>query len=67
MSDLVAAVLSLLLHHEWLSEVVFLGLVLLGFMHFSAWWFGYFVRWTHQMRLLWRQLRSEPDPNAVHN
>jgi hypothetical protein len=58
---------QLFLHHEWLDEVVLGGLVLLGFMHFSAWWFEQFVEWSRKMRLLWRRFRRTAESKRVTN
>jgi hypothetical protein len=56
-----------LTHHEWLGEVVMSGLVLLGLMHFCAWWFDQFVTWSHRMRTLWRRFRTEPTADVAHS
>ena len=50
-----------------MAGVVMAGLTHLGFMKFVAWWFGQFVTWSHQMRLLWRKLRAEPNPAALQH
>ena len=58
MTQLASVLGNALLDHKWLSTVVLVGLGLMGFMHFSVWWFRHFVNWTHQMRRQWRRFKT---------
>jgi hypothetical protein len=45
-----------LLSHDFLCKLVLSGIVLLGMMHFSEWFFTAFVEWWHRIQVLWTLL-----------
>lgn len=59
------ALLAWLTDSQTLGYVFVVVMAVIGLMDLLEWFFRKFVTWTHRMRLLWRKLRSEPDPRLL--